>query len=82
MFKPMKEGGVVQSVKRSRHIESSKNCDVSRINGVHDIVSQFEQSCFCRMETFDMPTEGVKNWEKWKGEEGGELKPRVPIFCQ
>ena len=29
-----------------------------------------------------MPTEGVKNWEKWKGEEGGELKPSVPIFCQ
>ena len=27
-----------------------------------------------------MPTEGVKNWEKWKGEEGGELKPSVPIF--
>ena len=32
-----------------------------------------------------MPTEGVKNWEKWKGEvreEGGELKPSVPIFFQ
>ena len=22
-----------------------------------------------------MPTEGVKNWEKWKGEEGGEPLP-------
>ena len=22
----------------------------NRINGVHDIISQFEQSCFCRME--------------------------------
>ena len=26
-----------------------------------------------------MPTEGVKNWEKWKGEEEGELKPSVPV---
>ena len=50
MFKPMKKGDVVQGVKGSRHIESSKNCDLSRINGVHDIISQFEQSCFCRME--------------------------------
>ena len=50
MFKPMKEGGVVQSVKSSRHIESSKNLNLSRINWVHDIVSQFEQSCFCRKE--------------------------------
>ena len=36
IFKPMKKCGVVQSVKSSRHIESSKNCDLSRINGVHD----------------------------------------------
>ena len=26
-----------------------------------------------------MPTEGVKNLEKWKGEEEGELKPILPI---
>ena len=51
MFEPMKKGGVVQSVKSSRHIESS-----------------------------NMPTEGVNNWEKWKGEEGGKPKPSNVIF--
>ena len=30
----MKKCGVVQSVKRSRHIESNNNCDLCRINGV------------------------------------------------
>ena len=50
VIEPMKEGVVVQSVKGSRHIKSSENCDFSRINGVHDIISQCEQGCFCRME--------------------------------
>ena len=29
MFKPMKKGSMVQSVESSRHIESSKNYDLS-----------------------------------------------------
>ena len=28
-----------------------------------------------------MPTEGVKNWEKWKDEEGGEPKPAFQYFA-
>ena len=68
MFKPMKEGGVVQSVKSSRHIESSKNCDLSRINGVHDVVSQFEQSCFCRMEL------SICRLKGWKTGRNGKVR--------
>ena len=69
----------VQSVKSSRHIESSKNCDLTRINGVHDIVSQFEQSCFCRMQLSICRLKGWKSWEHWKGEEGVERSNILPI---
>ena len=68
MFKPVKEGGVVQSVKSSRHIQSSKNCDLTRINSVHDIVSQFEQSCFCRMEL------SICRLKGWKTGRNGKVR--------
>ena len=39
-------GGVVESAESSRYIESGENCEFSRINSVHDIISQFEQSSY------------------------------------
>ena len=42
----LKKGGVVESVESNRHIESIENWDLSRINGVYDIISQFERKQF------------------------------------
>ena len=66
--KPMKKGGVVQSVKSSRLIESSKNCDLYRINGVHDTIGQFEQSCFRRMEL------SICRLKGWKTGRNGKMR--------
>ena len=49
-----------------------KNCDFSRINGVHDIMSQFEQFRFCKVELSEEMETGRK--EEWD--------PSVPICCQ
>ena len=82
MFKPVKEGGVVQSVKSSRHIESSKNCDLSRINGVHDVVSQFEQSCFCRIELSICRLKGWKTGRNGKVRKEASQGQAFQWFCQ
>ena len=44
--------------------------DLSRINGIHDVVSQFEQSCFCRMERLICRLKG----RPLRGEKLGEME--------
>ena len=68
MFMPAKKGGVVQSIKSSRHIKSSKNCDLSRINGVDNIISQFEESSFCRMKL------SICRLKGWKSGRDGKMR--------
>ena len=41
---------MVESIKCSRHVESSQYCDFFGANGFHDIICEFEQSSFSRME--------------------------------
>ena len=41
---------MVQSIECSGHVESSQNCDFSRVNSFHDVVREFEQSSLGRME--------------------------------
>ena len=41
---------MVKSIKCSRHVESSQNCDFSRVNGFHDIICEFEQSSLSEMK--------------------------------
>ena len=41
---------MVESIKCSGHVESSQNCDFSRVNGFHDVVCEFEPSGLSRME--------------------------------
>ena len=50
MLKSMEKCGMVKSIKCSGHVESSQNCDFSRVNSYHDVVLEFEQSCLSRME--------------------------------
>ena len=41
---------MVQSIECSGHVESSQDCDFSRVNSFHDVVREFEQSSLGRME--------------------------------
>ena len=41
---------MVESIKCSGHVESSQNCDFSRVNSFHDVICEFEQSGLSRME--------------------------------
>ena len=41
---------MVKSIECSGHVESSQNCDFSRVNSFHDVVREFEQSSLSRME--------------------------------
>ena len=50
MFKPVKECGVVKSIKSCRHIESSENSNIARVDIFQDVVCKFEQSSFGRVE--------------------------------
>ena len=50
MLKSVEKCGVVQSIECSGHVESSQNCDFSRVNSFHDVVREFEQSSLGRME--------------------------------
>ena len=50
MLKSVEKCGMVKSIECSRHVESSQNCDFSRVNSFHDVVREFEQSSLSRME--------------------------------
>ena len=50
MFKPVKECGVVKSIKSCRHIESSENSNFARVYIFQNIVCKFEQSSFSWVE--------------------------------
>ena len=41
---------MVKSIECGGHVESSQNCDFSRVNSFHDVVREFEQSSLSRME--------------------------------
>ena len=43
VLKYVEKCGMVESIECSRHVESSQNCDFSRVNGLHDITCEFEQ---------------------------------------
>ena len=46
MFEPVKEGGVVKSIKCRRHVESGKNSNFARVYVFEDVVRKFEQGSF------------------------------------
>ena len=50
MLKSVEKCGMVKSIECSGHVESSQNCDFSRVNSFHDVVREFEQSSLGRME--------------------------------
>ena len=50
MLKSVEKCGMVEGIKCSRHVESSQNCDFSRVNGFHGIICEFEQSGLSRTE--------------------------------
>ena len=62
MFKPMKKGGVVQSVKSSRHISRA-----ARIVTFPESIVSVWAELFLVNGTFDMPIEGWKlgEMERW-----------------
>ena len=47
---PVEKCGMVESIKCSGHVESSQNCDFSRVNSFHDVICEFEQRGLSRME--------------------------------
>ena len=50
MLKSVKKRAMAKSVEGSRHVESSQNCNFSRVNGFHDIICEFEQSSLSGMK--------------------------------
>ena len=44
MLKSVEKCGIVERIKCSGHVESSQNCNFSRVNGFHDVICEFEQS--------------------------------------
>ena len=60
----MEKRGMVKSVEGSRHVESSQNCNFSRVNGFHDIICEFEQSSLS----------GMKFAADCKGQKLGDMK--------
>ena len=41
---------MVKSIECSGQVESSQNCDFSRVNSLHDVIREFEQSSLSQME--------------------------------
>ena len=50
MLKSVEKCGMVESIKCSGHVESSQNCDFSRVNSFLDVICEFEQSGLSGME--------------------------------
>ena len=50
MLKSVERCGMVKNIECSGHVESSQNCDFSRVNSFHDVVREFEHSSLSRME--------------------------------
>ena len=71
MLKPVEKFGNVKSIECSRHVESSQNCNFSRVNSFHDIICEFEQSgpSGLNFDTCDEQTAKGRNWALWKYEE-------------
>ena len=73
---------MVQSIECSGHVESSQNCDFSRVNSFHDVVHEFEQSSLSRMEfavgRLQRAEAGRYRYVREKNEPGRD----VQAFCQ
>ena len=57
MFEPVKEGGVVKSIKCRRHVESGKNSNFARVYVFEDVIRKFEQGQFQLSGTCGKQTE-------------------------
>ena len=82
MLKSVEKCGMVESIKCSGHVESSQNCDFSRVNWfswchlwVWAERSQSNGIC-------DRQTAKGRNWEIWISEERDEPGRDVRAFCQ
>ena len=42
MLKSVKKCGMIKSIECRRHVESSQNCNFTRVDGLHDIINEFE----------------------------------------
>ena len=63
MLKSVEKCGMVKSIECGGHVESSQNCDFSRVNSFHDVVREFEQSSLSRNGICGRQTAKGRNWE-------------------
>ena len=82
MFEPVKERGVVKSIKCCSHIESGKNSNFARVYVFKDVVCKFEQGSFSWVE---LAVSRLKRTETGRDRHmGGKVVQEqvVPKFCQ